>query len=207
MSLKNKIIIGVGVFLLLILIICGYRAYINSEVTLNLEQWRSKKILITYFSKTGDVSTLGNTIQGIVGGDMIKIEPERLYPGDKNAYHQRLKQEKDDNSLVPLKSTTPNLKQYDIIFIGTPSVLNIDSPVIKSYLLKNNKFLKKKIVIPFITYEINGQAMSAYRDISFQTPYSYIKNPYIVKEGDKSIHTNSMTRWLTLMRFRRYELR
>ena len=207
MKVKNWVIGGIVALFLLLLVICGYRAYMFGDVTLSLEQMAKKRILITYYTRTNDTTKIANTIHELVGGDMIKIEPERAYPADKNLYLKKISEEKDKHSVVPLKNAFPKLGQYDIIFVGSPAPNGTAATPVKSFLYKNNKSLKKKIIIPFIVYEKPALAMGAYRHMEFQSVDSYFKNPYYMQEGDKKSRKVSITRWLKLIKFKRYELK
>ena len=207
MKVKNWVISGIVALFLLVLVICGYRAYMFGDVTLSLEQMAKKRILITYYTRTNDTTKIADTIHELIGGDMIKIEPERAYPADKNAYLNKINEEKEKHAVVPLKTSFPKLNQYDIIFVGTPAPNGTAATPVKSFLLKNSKDLKKKIVIPFIVYEKISQAMGAYRDMEYQSEGSYFKNPYYMQEGDKKSRKVSITRWLKLIKFKRYELK
>lgn len=207
MKVKNLVITGIALLVLVIIIVFGYRAYINGETSLSIAQMSKKKILITYYTRTNDTSKMADTIHSLVGGDMIKIEPEIAYPADKEAYTKRVSDERAKRTIVPLKTSFPNLKQYKIIFVGTPTPIGITVPPVKSFLVKNSDKLKNKIIIPFIVYQEPNQAMGAFRDITYFVPDSYVKNPYFVGENITGSKKVSTERWLTSMRFKRYELK
>lgn len=207
MKIKHLVASGIGLVVFLILVIFGYRAYMSGEVTLSIQQMAKKKILITYFTRTNDTAKMADTIHELIGGDMIKIEPEKAYPASKDAYLNRVTDERTKGTIVPVKTSFPNLKPYKIVFVGTPTPINTVAPPVRAFLTKNKKELKGKIVIPFIVYEKPNQGMSVYRDITYIVPDSYIKNPYFTSENIQGSKKVSTERWLTSIKFKRYELK
>lgn len=56
-----------------------------------------KKILILYFSQSGNTETVAEYIENRVGGDIVKLETEETYPSDYDTlvdYAQEKKKEK-----------------------------------------------------------------------------------------------------------------
>jgi flavodoxin len=79
----------------------------------------SKKILIAYFSHSGNTQEIANQINEFVGGDVFRIEPVEDYPSD---YQEVLRVSKVEiaNHIKPdLKEEVKNVEQYDILFIGS----------------------------------------------------------------------------------------
>ena len=76
-----------------------------------------KKILIAYYSHSGNTKEAAEKIQSLTGGDLFEIKPVNEYPKDYNAVVNQAKQEKADDVRPELVSLG-NVKAYDILFIG-----------------------------------------------------------------------------------------
>jgi flavodoxin len=110
---------------------------------------QQKKILIAYYSRTGNTREVANQIQQILGGDLIQIETAEPYPTDYQTAVEQVARENEIGYLPPLKTRIERIEQYDLIFLGFPTWGMQLPPPIKSF-LKQNSF-KGKTVIPFNT--------------------------------------------------------
>lgn len=132
------------------------------------------KILIAYFSQPENVSLDGvDAVSGasllmknqqILGAtqyiaqliaqktdsDLYRIEPAQPYPVDHKPLVDLADQEKKDGLRPSLKSSLPDLKQYDTVFIGYP-IWWYQMPMILYTFLEDNDLSGKKI-IPFSTH-------------------------------------------------------
>ena len=84
----------------------------------------SGKVLVVYYSATGNTKAVANSIADATGGDTFEIEPKEPYTNDDLNWtddNSRVSKEHDDESLrdVELKTTTvENWDSYDTVFIG-----------------------------------------------------------------------------------------
>lgn len=78
------------------------------------------KILIAYFSHTGNTELAAWQIQAAVGGQLFAIQTEVPYPQDKSECGKIAKQELAGNERPPLAADLADISQYDTIFIGYP---------------------------------------------------------------------------------------
>jgi flavodoxin len=124
------------------------------------------KILIAYFSRTGEqygvgVISKGNTeiaaeiIAAKTGGTLFEIKPkDDKYP---KAYKDLIKYAKDemkDNARPELSADVKNFADYDTVFIGYP-VWWGDKPMPVYTFIEKHDF-KGKTIIPFATHEGSG---------------------------------------------------
>ena len=83
-----------------------------------------KKILVAYFSASGETAKLAKTIAGVVDGDLFEIVPEVPYTAadldwmDKGS--RSTAEMNDDNSRPAIASKLANMAQYDTVFVGFP---------------------------------------------------------------------------------------
>lgn len=92
----------------------------KAENTQQAASQSSKKILIAYFSYSGNTEKVAKTIQAKTGADLFKIETATPYPTVYREVTNLAKQEKADNARPALKNKIENMSQYDVIFIGYP---------------------------------------------------------------------------------------
>lgn len=118
------------------------------------------KILVVYYSATGNTKGVAETIASVTGGDLFEIEPKEPYTDDDLDWtddNSRVSKEHDDESLrdVELVSTTvDNWDSYDTVFIGYPIWWAIAAWPVDNF-VKNNDFTGKT-VIPFCTAASSG---------------------------------------------------
>lgn len=79
-----------------------------------------KKILVAYFSHTGNTEKVAQLIQSKTGADIFKIETAAPYPSVYRETTELAKQEKADNARPALKNKVENMSQYDVVFVGYP---------------------------------------------------------------------------------------
>jgi len=115
---------------------------------------RERKVLTVYYSRTGNTQTMASYIHEMSSGNMVRIETVDPYP---TAYKQttiQAKKELESGYKPPLKTKIMDLKNYDIILIGSPCWWGtIATPVI-SFLSEYN--FNGKTIIPFMTHLGSG---------------------------------------------------
>ena len=113
-----------------------------------------KKILIAYFSHTGNTKAFAESIQKEVGGDLFAIEPQDAYPKDYDAVVQQAKGEIASEYKPRLANKIDDIRSYDIIFIGTPIWWYTVAPPVRTFLTESD--LSGKTIIPFSTHKGSG---------------------------------------------------
>ena len=112
-----------------------------------------KKILVAYFSASGETAKLAKTIAGVVDGDLFEIVPEVPYTAadldwmDKGS--RSTAEMNDDNSRPAIASKLADMAQYDTVFVGFP-IWWYQAPRIIETFLESYDFAGKT-VIPFAT--------------------------------------------------------
>lgn len=112
-----------------------------------------KKILVAYFSASGETAKLAKTIAGVVGGDLFEIVPKVPYTAaDLNWMDKRSRstaEMNDDNSRPAIASKLADMAQYNTVFVGFP-IWWYQAPRIIEAFLESYDFAGKT-VIPFAT--------------------------------------------------------
>ena len=163
----------------------------GKEAKLNLN---SDKILVIYFSETGNTQKLAKLISDKVGGDFIRIETEKVYPTDYNELVDDAKKEKENDDRPKLKTLNINLDDYDTIFIGYP-IWWYQMPM-AMYTFFDNYDFANKTIIPFNTHEGSGSS-GTYEDIQKLEPKAKVLEGLPIRGGDMvSDQSSKVDSWL-----------
>ena len=80
----------------------------------------NKKILVAYFSHSGNTRALASQIHKSIGGDVMEIEAMEPYPDDYDACVQQAEQKLNSGYKPALKIRVGNITSYDLVLIGYP---------------------------------------------------------------------------------------
>jgi flavodoxin len=153
----------------------------------------TKKILVAYFSHSGNTREIANQIHKSVGGDIFEIQAVKPYPDDYDAVVKQAKQELNLGYKPALKTKLENIKSYDLFFIGYPNWCStVPAPV--RALLSEYDFSGKTIV-PFCTHEGSGLGRSV-TDISKLCPKSTLLDGIAIRGSDLKTAQNKVFEWL-----------
>ncbi len=98
----------------------------------------SGKVLVVYFSRSGNTRTVARHIRRIRGASLFEIEPAQPYPEDYEATVAQAKNETDRGYEPPLKELVPDVGSYDVVFLAFPVWGTTAPPVIRSFLSKHD---------------------------------------------------------------------
>ena len=89
---------------------------LNKDVTRAMAQklLEDGKILVVYFSQTGNTETVANFIHEAVGGDIIKLETEQTYTSDYNELLDVAQEERRNNARPALRTQINNIDEYHL---------------------------------------------------------------------------------------------
>lgn len=80
----------------------------------------AKKVLVAYFSHSGNTRELARQIGEAAGGELFEIVPVKPYPSDYQAVVDQGKREIEAGARPDLKTRVGDMSQYDVIFVGSP---------------------------------------------------------------------------------------
>ena len=83
-------------------------------------QQPSGKVLVAYFSHSGNTREVARQISEATGGDLFEIVPATPYPTEYRAVVDQGKKEIEAGVRPALKNPVGDLSQYDVIFVGYP---------------------------------------------------------------------------------------
>ena len=108
------------------------------------------KILIAYFSASGETGKLAKTLSAVTGGDLFEIRPETAYTSaDLNWMDKKSRstvEMQDKSSRPAIAAPCSNLADYDTIFVGFPIWWYVAPTIINTF-LESGDFSGKKIVL------------------------------------------------------------
>jgi flavodoxin len=151
------------------------------------------RILVAYFSWSGNTREIAQHIHRRVGGDLFEIVPATPYPTDYNACLDKSADELKRQYRPPLKTHVANMKQVDVIFLGYPNWwATIPMPV--AAFLEEYDFSGKTIV-PFCSHGGGrlGQSTSA---IAKLCPQSTLLEALSIHYDGGTTLQGDITAWL-----------
>ncbi len=110
-----------------------------------------RKVLIAYFSRTGNTGEFAKGIQERVDGDLFEIRTAHSYPKEYKATTEQAKREQEESFRPQLVSEVPNIGAYEVVFVGYPNWWGTLPMALFSFLEKYD--FAGKTLIPFSTHE------------------------------------------------------
>ena len=137
-------------------------------------------VLIVYFSHTGNTKPVAEFIQGLVGGDLVRLEPLVPYPEGYSAALDPAKQEQRENARPKLKTSIEHFDSYKTVYLGYPIWWGT-VPMLVNTFLESYDF-SGKTVVPFATSGGTGISQSL-QDIRKEVPNADVKDGLLVKNN------------------------
>ena len=156
---KKQILIAV------LLPVVLFPAFLSAQnISVKERHMNTKKILVAFFSRTGENYAVGHIEQGnthivaeliasATGGTLFRIEPATPYPDDYRACTEMAQREKRSKARPALVGNIA-AEEFDVIFLGYPNWWG-DLPMCVYTFLEQHDW-QGKVVIPFCTHEGSG---------------------------------------------------
>jgi len=149
------------------------------------------KVLVVYFSRTGENYNVGNVevgntamvasyIKEYLKADSFEIVPVDKYPEKYDECTDIAQKEKNDNARPKIQDKINNFDSYDTVFIGYPIWWG-DLPMIMYTFMEEYDFNGKN-VIPFNTHEGSGDA-GTYPSIQTKLPNAKVNTKGLALDG------------------------
>jgi flavodoxin len=154
---------------------------------------KPQKILVAYFSWSGNTAQIADVIRQQVDGDIFEIIPQTPYPKNYNECIDVAGKEKNEQARPPLKTKVENMAQYDVVFVGYPNWWSsIPMPVatfIEAYDFKG------KIIVPFCSHGGGGLAQTV-TDLKRLCPGAQFADPLAISGNGKGSLSSDIKKWL-----------
>lgn len=134
---KKVVLVGIVVIVLL-----GGFLFFNNKSTSIV---KDKKVLVTYFSYTGNTKVMAEEISKETGGDLFEIKTDKKYDDLTN----EVKDEIENDKRHTLVNKVDRMEVYDVVFVGYPIWWHSTPVQINTFLEIYD--LSNKTVIPFCT--------------------------------------------------------
>lgn len=154
---------------------------------------KDKKVLVVYFSETGNTQKLAKLISDEVGGDFRRIETVKPYPTGQELFDYT-KNERDEDARPELKDLEVNMDDYDVVFVGYPIWwYTLPMPI---YTFFDKYDFDNKIIVPFNTHEGSGDG-GTYSTIKSWEKNAKVLDGLAIRGGDmEENQTTRIRNWL-----------
>ena len=137
-----------------------------------------KKMLIVYYSwSNGNTERIAKELQDITGGEIARIDTVIPYQGSYDDVVNQGQQEVNCGFEPEISPLTADMREYDVIAVGTPTWWYTMAPAVLTYLHQCN--WAGKTVVPFMTN--GGWSGHVIEDMKNACPGADIKEPFEVK--------------------------
>lgn len=152
-----------------------------------------KKVLVTYFSHSGNTKVVAEKISSVLNGDLFEIKTLDTYPVKYNLVVDQAKKEFLAQYRPKLQNHVENLNNYDVIVIGYPMWWYTCPMAIFSFLEEYD--FSGKVILPFCTHE--GSALSSsIEDIKKIVPTAIVKEGLAIRGSKIEDADNQIKEWL-----------
>lgn len=150
----------------------------------------AEKILIAYYSKTGNTKRAAEEIAKMTGGTLHRIVPQKTYPDSYFATVAVAKWESLKGEKPALADKVDGIGGYDKILVGFP-IWWFGCPQLIKTFMESYDFDGKK-VYPFCTHGGSGPKNST-RDIKAICPKADVKDCF---DATKNLNETAVKEWL-----------
>lgn len=151
------------------------------------------KILVVYFSRTGNTKYIAEYIKGITKADIFEIVTVNPYPTEYRATTEQATKELNENYLPELKAKVQNFGDYDTIILGYPIWWGTIPQAVKKFILDNN--FSGKTIAPFCTHGGSGLSRSV-TDIKKIATNAVVTDAFSVRGAAARNSQNEINAWL-----------
>ncbi len=137
-----------------LMLVCAIFTNAKAEET----NMTNDKILVAYFSATGNTKSVADKLATAIGADLFEIVPEQPYTSDdlnwQNDKSRSSVEMGDRNSRPAIASKIEDISQYKIVFVGSPIWWGREPSIMDTFIESYN--FAGKTVIPFATSGSSG---------------------------------------------------
>lgn len=157
----------------------------------------NSRILVAYFSRSGNTRVIAGVIHRSLKTDLFEIEPAAPYPEDYFKTVEQAKNERARGIKPALKNSVPDIGRYETVYLGFPVWGTSVPPAVQTFLSGHN--LAEKLLIPFITHGGYGKGDSD--DIlASLAKDAHREKPLVIECDQERRTTETVTSWLETIR-------
>ena len=137
-----------------LMMVCAVFTNVKAEET----NMTNNKILVTYFSATGNTKSVASTLATAINADLFEIVPEQPYTSEdlnwQNDQSRSSVEMGDKSSRPAIASKIDDIAQYNIVFVGSPIWWGREPSIMDTFIESYD--FAGKTVIPFVTSGSSG---------------------------------------------------
>jgi len=168
-------------------------------ISLSGDKEPEKKMLIVFYSHTGNARFIAEIIQAHTGADVFELKPVDPYPEDVGATIERVGKEREAGFLPPLAGKIENFARYDVIFLGSPNWFGGLSLPAQSFLRSYD--LSGKMIVPFISFG-RGGLQNTVEDIKTLAPNATVLPEFSVSRDNVKESQSDIMQWIEQIEMR-----
>ena len=138
----------------------------------------TQKMLVLYYSQTGNTKAVANEIATKLGADIEEITMVDPYDPDFQATIDRCMKDREQGIIPEIQPVKADVANYDVIFIGFPVWFGTYAPPVQKFLLDAD--LSGKKIVPFCTFG-SGGLESSVKDLVAAEPDAEVLPGYGVR--------------------------
>lgn len=112
------------------------------------------RILIAYFSQSGNTRLIAQDIAHFTKGELFEIQTKEPIVGDFDTLVEKARADRAANRRPVLAKHVTNMSSYDVVFVGFPNWVGTMPMPVFSFLEQHN--FKGKTIVPFCTHGTSG---------------------------------------------------
>ena len=194
-------------------ILMGFAILIGFNAKAEEIDMTGKKVLVVYFSRTGEQYSVGNITEGNTAiiakmiaeqtkADLFEVKLKNdTYPTAYKELTEVALSEKKANARPEIADDVENFADYDVVFIGSPNWWS-DMPMVLYTFIEAHNWTGKT-VIPFVTHEGSGLS-SIESKIKTATQAEMLEGLAIyghVAQNDRAQAKQNVSNWLKKLGF------
>jgi flavodoxin len=153
----------------------------------------SSRVLIAYFSRSGNTRVVAGLLQRAFKADMFEIRPANPYPEEYLATVEQARHERDSHFEPALAARVSDLGLYATVYLGFPVWGETAPPVVCSFLATHD--LAGKTLRPFVTHGGYGLSNSL-SVLASHAPRARISSPFVMEADQDRRTMNLVNDWL-----------
>lgn len=165
----------------------------NPQVMPEKKVLAGKKVLIAYFSYSGNTRSIAQQISENIEADLFEIKTVTSYPRDYDDCVTQSKEEQRNNTRPDLSTHVTNMDEYDTVFIGYPNWWGTMPMAMFTFLEEYN--FQGKTIIPFCTHEGSRMGRSE-TDLSKLLSNAIVKKGLAIRGGSVNSAKGDISNWL-----------
>lgn len=157
-----------------------------------------KKILVAYFSWSGNTKAVAEEIHKQVGGDIVEIVPATPYSETYSVTVAKAKAEQAANARPAISTKIADFDKYDVVFLGYPNWWG-SFPMPVATFVETYK-LDGKTVAPFFTHGGGGE-QRCLSDLQKLTPNAKFTQDLVLSGSSSKNAQGQIKSWLDCLQF------